>query len=180
MGSIIKSLVLIVAIAAVAGGATYSYFSATAPSRGNTFSTGTLAIAAGGNTCVHHHKGDWDSGQQTHYSHDIDDCNRSTNIDITNAQPGTCATDTITVKNTGTLTARDISLSIAGKTGSLCDVLTINPTGSVSGTIDPSKSLDLPVTVCFPNDPTSDQSQYEHTTCTFDIDVDVKAYQPTI
>lgn len=44
MKSIIKSLVLIVGVAAIAGGATYAYFSSTAAIPGETFSTGTVTL----------------------------------------------------------------------------------------------------------------------------------------
>ncbi len=45
MKNIIKSLVIVVAVAAVAGVATYSYFSDTETSTGNTFTAGTIDIA---------------------------------------------------------------------------------------------------------------------------------------
>lgn len=44
MKSIIKSLLIIVAVAAVAGGATYAYFTHTETVTGNTFSTGSLSF----------------------------------------------------------------------------------------------------------------------------------------
>ncbi len=44
MKNIIKSLIVVVAVAAVAGGATYAYFSDTATMSGVTFSTGTMDL----------------------------------------------------------------------------------------------------------------------------------------
>lgn len=48
MKNIIKSLVVIVAVAAVAGGATYAYFSDSETSAGNTISAGTIDLKVGG------------------------------------------------------------------------------------------------------------------------------------
>lgn len=48
MGNIMKSLVIIVAAVSVAGGATYSFFSATDSIDGNTISTATVEIDAKG------------------------------------------------------------------------------------------------------------------------------------
>lgn len=45
MGTIFKSLFVVVAVAAVAGGATWAYFTDTETSVGNTFTTGTIDIA---------------------------------------------------------------------------------------------------------------------------------------
>ncbi len=47
MKNIIKSLVIVVAIAAIAGGATYALFSDTETSAGNTFTAGTLDLKVG-------------------------------------------------------------------------------------------------------------------------------------
>jgi predicted ribosomally synthesized peptide with SipW-like signal peptide len=44
MKNIIKSLLVVVAVAAIAGGATYAYFTSTASITGNTFSAGTMDI----------------------------------------------------------------------------------------------------------------------------------------
>lgn len=52
MKNIIKSFLIIVAVAAVAGGATYSYFSDTETSTGNTFTAGTLDLDVDGNNGV--------------------------------------------------------------------------------------------------------------------------------
>lgn len=48
MSTIIRSLLVVVAVAAIAGGATYSYFSDVEVSTGNTFSAGTLDLKLNG------------------------------------------------------------------------------------------------------------------------------------
>jgi predicted ribosomally synthesized peptide with SipW-like signal peptide len=50
MQNIVKSLVVIVALVSVAGGATYSYFSDTSASSVNTFSSGTLTLGLANGT----------------------------------------------------------------------------------------------------------------------------------
>jgi predicted ribosomally synthesized peptide with SipW-like signal peptide len=48
MKNIVRSLLVVVAVAAIAGGATYSYFSDTETSAGNTFTAGTLDLKVNG------------------------------------------------------------------------------------------------------------------------------------
>ena len=48
MSTIIRSLLIVVAVAAIAGGATYSYFSDTETSNANTFTAGTLDLKLNG------------------------------------------------------------------------------------------------------------------------------------
>ncbi|MDR3559575.1 MAG: TasA family protein [Candidatus Pacebacteria bacterium] len=173
MKTIIKSLVLVMAVAAVAGGATYAYFSASATSTGNTFSTGTLKISIDGNDCTHHNPGFFGGVM---YNHDWDDCHGSAKIDVNNAQPGNCETGKITVKNTGSLTARDLTIAPSKDNGALCDALNITTDNSLSGvTIAPDKSQDVSVRVCLPNDGT-DQSTLQGKTCSFSLNVGAKAY----
>ena len=50
MKSIIKSLLIIVAVGAVAGGATWAYFTAQGTSNGNTVAAGTLSLTPGLNS----------------------------------------------------------------------------------------------------------------------------------
>jgi predicted ribosomally synthesized peptide with SipW-like signal peptide len=54
MKNIIKSLLVVVAVASIAGGATYAYFSDTETSTGNTFSAGTLDLKTNNQDGVTH------------------------------------------------------------------------------------------------------------------------------
>lgn len=189
MKSILKSLAVIAAVASVSGGATYSYFCDTAEAKGNTFSTGKLEIGIG----------------------------HPSRIEIRNAQPGTCETKEIKIENTGTLTARDLEMTVEKGTfdrdrwmsegmycpncpppshKSLCDVLDIKVYKGHDGRFD-DRSLEwnndhlgmwdvipahqsemVKVKVCFPNDEKHCQNEYQEKTCSFDIKVDAKAYEP--
>jgi predicted ribosomally synthesized peptide with SipW-like signal peptide len=71
MNSIIKSLFVVVAVAAVAGGATYSIFTDTQTATGNTFSSGTLSLTTNNAQGVTHtysvsnlKPGSWDAAGQ--------------------------------------------------------------------------------------------------------------------
>lgn len=173
MTNIIKSLLLVVAIAAVAGGATYSYFSDTAEVKGNTFAAGTLNIEAA--NCTHHERGWFDN---KYFNHDWDDCHGSTKFEIKNAQPGNCATDKFAIKNTGTLTARDFTADATMGSDPLCAALVVTPESLTGVTVKPGASKDISVKVCFTDDNT-DQSALQGHTCTFTMNAHAKAYDST-
>jgi predicted ribosomally synthesized peptide with SipW-like signal peptide len=185
MKSIIKSLAIIIAVAAISGGATYAYFSDTATVSGNTFATGTLVIKTDEGSCFPVWIPNLWPTQGGHWDQQ---CSGATKFNVTKAEPGTCKTENVKIKNDGTLTARDLTVSFGTSTGDLCPALkgkingteytgTPIPVGS-SVTIDPNQSKDIPVEVCFPNDPHNSQNQYEDKSCTFEVKVDAKAYKP--
>lgn len=109
MKNIIKSLVIVVAVAAVAGGATYSLFYAFAVETGNTYSTGTLEVYL--------------TGDATNAS---------------NMAPGQCKKTSFNLKNTGSLPIGTIALNANswGGNNKLYDKLdvTVDRVGDAPGT----------------------------------------------
>lgn len=80
MKNIIKSLLVVVAVAAIAGGATWAYFSDSETSTGNTFTAGTATIALDG-----------------------DASNGAAYFTAANMKPGDTVTKYVAVKNTGSI-----------------------------------------------------------------------------
>jgi predicted ribosomally synthesized peptide with SipW-like signal peptide len=179
MKNIIKSLLIIVAIAAVAGGATYAYFSDTATVSGNTFSTGTLNIRV--------------DGEQS-----------KVGFVFENAIPGDCKEGTYTVQNYGapwfggpsTVTAKKLTMTInqdSSSSNDLFNALEINldkcagtcesiATGSTlssvnnndilmswysAGGLIPGSSEEIKYKVCLPEN--GDQSGLQGKTAKFDF-----------
>jgi predicted ribosomally synthesized peptide with SipW-like signal peptide len=112
MMKIVKSLLAIVAVGAVAGGATWAYFSSTATVTGNTFSTGTLQVRV--------------DGEQS-----------KVGFVFEGALPGDCKGGTYTVQNYGapwfggpsTVTAKKLTMTInkaSGTNDELFDALKID------------------------------------------------------
>lgn len=188
MKIIFKSLLLVIGLAALSAGATWSYFHDSATISGSTFSSGTLAIEAGGQNCQNHygwfenensrnwHEDEHCDKKRHHCQHRSDDCNGATKFEIENAQPGNCQTKTIKVKNTGTLTARDLEADLVKGTDALCEALKATTENLSATTIAPNDSENVPVEVCFLDDGT-DQSDLQGRTCTFDLNVSAKAYE---
>lgn len=87
MGNILKSLVIVVAVAAVAGGATWSYFSDTAAITGNTFSTGTLDLVIDSNPSSSVYT--WSDG----FANPVDP--------FAKVQPGSTGSQILDIKNVG-------------------------------------------------------------------------------
>lgn len=175
MKAILKSLSIVVAVAALTSLATYAYFSTSGKVSGNTFASGTLSIKADEGNChwnLNPHPGHWD-------------CDGATKFEVKNAEPGTCETQNIRIKNDGTLTARDLTVSFGTPVGDLCPPLRAKVNGrdytsdpiSISGTIEPRHTQDIAIGVCFPNE-NADQNQYQGKICTFDLTVSAKAYKP--
>ena len=182
MKNILKSLVIVAAVCAVSGGATYAYFSDTATSSGNTFSAGNLAISLG-DSC-RHFDGYFDNYR--HWHNPWDDCSNSARFDVDNAEPGTCENKTVNIRNTGSLVARDLSVSVANVHGDLCPALVSKIGDNVLGTtpisisnpttINPRGNANITINVCFPNDTNNAQDQYQNKSCSFDLTVGAKAY----
>ena len=78
MKNIIKSLVIVFAVAAIAGGATYALFSDTETSNGNTFMAGTLDLELGGSV-------------------------QTAPVNLTNMKPGDSTAVTFDLHNAGSL-----------------------------------------------------------------------------
>ena len=185
MKNIIKSLVIVVAVAAVASVATWAYFSSTATVDYNTFATGVLEVRVNGQSAI--------SG-----------------FSATNMAPGDCKGGSFTVMNYGapwfggpsTLTAKELVISAENMTGDtdLCDALTVeveNCSGSCetaysAGTLAGLSDTDLLMSwysggliagssetinydVCLP-DTGGDQNDLQSDSCEFDFVVD--AYNP--
>jgi spore coat-associated protein N len=89
MNKILKSLAAIVAVGAVAGGATFAYFSDTATITGNTFTAGTmdLRIDKDPNPAIQ----DWNNGFANPYN------------PFANVKPGDAGKQIIDIKNVGTV-----------------------------------------------------------------------------
>lgn len=186
MKNIIKSLVVVIAVAAVAGVATWAYFSSQATVTGNTYSTGTLEIRVNGEPSI-------------------------AGFTAENMAPGDCKAGEFTVMNYGapwfggpsTLTAEELVIStnnFGGDTSGLCNALTAEiqncagpcetayATGPVnavseedllmswySGGLAAGNSETIKYNVCLP-DTDSAQDSLQGKTCTFDFVVD--AYNP--
>lgn len=187
MKSIIKSLAIIVAVAAVAGGATYAYFSSTASVTNNTYSTGTLDIQL---------------RNANDTSHAI------TGFTVSNMKPGDCVEKTFAVLNydsphfagTSTLDAKYLKISatnFAGD-GGLFNALTIKVeanrgwpnrmlvynTGAINGltnkdllspnwtSLNAGDSEDVYYTVCLPTD--GDQTALQGKSCSFQLDTEAR------
>src|SRR5665648_12594 len=101
MKNIIKSLLVVVAVAAVAGGATYAYFSSDVTVTGNTIATGTLKI--------NDKSQDW--MQQ---------------VTFDNLKPGSLIRKWVVIENDGTLDVGTLNVSVANlnDTNGLLDQLT--------------------------------------------------------
>jgi predicted ribosomally synthesized peptide with SipW-like signal peptide len=179
MKNIIKSLVIVIAVAAIAGGASYAYFTSTVTVGTNTFSAGTLVIK-------------------------VDSAPSTFGFTLTNAIPGSCTGRSVTINNnvagTGTVDVSELVMNINENIKDLCPALTLKVdaarTGYHSGTainlyngdlnsIPADLSLfpagqwtslpvgaqqDLYLQACFPK-ANSDQSFYQGKSCTFDIAV---------
>lgn len=188
MKNIIKSLLIIVAIAAIAGGATYAYFMSQASVTNNTFSTGTLEIQLRNANATGH---------------------AITGFTTPNMKPGDCIEKTFAVLNfnaanfggPSTLAAKYLKISSATITGDsdLCDALTLKveanrgwPTrmsvygdGSIVGLsngdlldgrwteLAAGNSEDVYYTVCLP-ETGADQSALQGKTCSFNLDVEAR------
>jgi len=183
MKSIIRSLLVVVAVAAATAGTTYALVSrqSTANNKDNNFSSGTLDISMDGNACIHHHKGDWDNDHRSRFDRDWDECNGHAIFNVKNAQPGTCKTESLKVKNTGSLVARDLTVDWGNKHGKLCEALEVKIGDlilpqPITGTIDKGSTQDIPVTVCFTNT-NGNQNKYQGKKCEFDLSVSAKAYE---
>jgi predicted ribosomally synthesized peptide with SipW-like signal peptide len=171
MKTILKSLSIVVAVAALTSFATYAYYNASDKVSGNTFASGNLSIKADEGHC------EWRSG---HWG-----CDGTSKFDVKNAEPGTCETQKIRIKNDGNLNAREMTVSLENLVGDLCPPLKIKVNGAdyssgpinISGTIEPRHTQDISVGICFPNENTS-QNQYQGKKCTFDLTVEAKAYKP--
>ncbi|MFA5871319.1 MAG: TasA family protein [Parcubacteria group bacterium] len=110
MKNIVKSLVLIVAVAAIAGGATYAYFTSQVKVEGMTFATGTLNVS------------------------DVSDF-WMTHVSFPNLKPGDTVRKWVVLKNTGTLDIASLKVSAVNKNDpkGLLDVMTVALYGTVDG-----------------------------------------------
>jgi len=182
MTKIFKSIAMIIGIAAIAGGATWSYFSSKAQVTGNTFSTGTLEIRV--------------DGQAT-----------KAGFEFKNAKPGDCKEGSYGINNYGapyfggpsTLAAKYLKLNLANKGGdaTLCDALTFEIkkdaggvaedvySGNFNGLFTPKDILmsyyqtnglipgstnNFSYKICLPD--SGNQSALQGKTCTFDFSVE--------
>ncbi len=188
MKTIAKSLLFIFALASLSAGATWSYFNDTATISGNTFSSGTLAIEAGGQKCQNHYG--WYENGNSHIWHEdehcdkkfhrcqhlSDDCNGTTRFEIQNAQPGNCESKIIKIKNTGTLPARNLEVNLLKSSDALCEALEVTTQDISAIIIPPKDSENISVEICFLENGT-DQSDLQGKTCNFDLNVSAKAYE---
>lgn len=110
MTKILKSLMVIVAVAAIATGATSAYFSDEETVTGMTFASGTLSITDSSE--------DW-----------------TKTVSFTNWQPGSSARKWVTITNDGTLDVDYLTVNAAGVSGDtdLLNAIKISATGAVSG-----------------------------------------------
>lgn len=187
MKNIAKSLVIVVAVAAVASVATWAYFSSQASVVNNTYSTGTLEIQL---------------RNANGTSHAV------TGFTVSNMKPGDCVEKTFAVLNfnggnfggTSTLDAKYLKISattFAGD-GALFNALTLKveanrgwlnrmlvyPTGTINGLVSADllapnwtsliagSSEDVYYTVCLPDN--GDQSALQGKTCSFNLDVEAR------
>lgn len=183
MKNIIKSLVIVVAVAAVASVATWAIFSSTATVNNNSFATGTLEIRV--------------NGQPT-----------KAGFTASNMAPSDCKTGQFDVQNYGpphfggpsTLTAKELVISTGDFTGdtALCNALTAKiercagscetayATGALNsvneanllmswygGGLIAGSSITTKYEICLP---TSAGNDLQGKTCTFDFIMD--AYNP--
>jgi predicted ribosomally synthesized peptide with SipW-like signal peptide len=152
MKTIFKSLFVIAAVAVIAGGATYSYFSSNIESRNNTFATGTLRLNLG----------------------------TPANINIGDMQPGDTEEGTVVIKNDGSLVARDVKMKVE-KHGvfspgpNLCDALQFTTSPNPIPDIAANGTKTISVTVKFP-DTHSNQNFLQDKTCSFDLSFEARAY----
>ena len=109
MKSIIKSLIVVIAVAAVAGGATYSYFTSQAKITGMTFATGTLDVSNASESWMTH-------------------------VSFQGLKPGDTVRKWVVLENTGNLDIASLKVSAVNKNDS-ADLLK-NITVSVYGTVD--------------------------------------------
>ena len=112
MKNIVRSLLVVVAVAAVAGGATWSYFSSTVTSPGNSFASGTMTL-------------------------EINDQNPTATavFNETNLFPGSVIPQRIfKVENAGTIDAHHVNITVAldGDTD-LADEIKFYPGGAQNG-----------------------------------------------
>jgi len=104
---IVKSLLIVVAVAAVAGGATYAYFSDTATMSGNTFSAGTMAIKIDQNVTGANQ--DWVDGFNTTEAGFKNQFTAEQyaaflkNTGLSNLYPGATGQQIMDIKNAGTI-----------------------------------------------------------------------------
>lgn len=184
MKNILKSLAVIVAVASVAGGVTWAYFTSTATVTANTFSTGTLKIK-------------------------VDGADSIVGFKIEKAKPGDCVEKQFTVMNYGqpwfagpsNITAKSMRMTVQGADETLCNSLNFQVWGDrMSGTdwknlygvgsltgagainlfnpfwaeLVPGSSQGVKVKACLP-ETGNDQNALEGLTCNFDLAIEARS-----
>lgn len=103
MKNIVKSLLIVVAVAAIAGGATWAYFSDNATITGNTFSAGTMDLRIDRNPDSQTQ--DWSNGFTVPYTY-------LQQLGLTNVAPGGTGNQVIDIKNVGTVNGGNVTIKL--------------------------------------------------------------------
>lgn len=100
---IFRSLFVIAAVAAIAGGATFAYYSDTATMSGNTFSAGTMDLRIDKDPSSKNQV--WSNGFTVPYSY-------LQQLGLTNVAPGIKGHQDIDIKNVGTVNGGDVTIKL--------------------------------------------------------------------